>query len=122
MGLTYEVDTSAGIVFVYWSGPVTIRDISDHWALMLNDNDALLCGKCFVDVRKSDPRFTGEELRQLVKTVLEPALQGGGWKSAILVEKPVQYGVARQYQVFTETFSEDAIFTDEVAAHEWIRG
>ena len=48
-------------------------------------------------------------------------LQGKDWKSALLVEGPRQFGLTRQYQVFAESYSKDAIFHDADSALEWLR-
>jgi len=47
-------------------------------------------------------------------------LGGRDWRTATVTESPVQYGVSRQYQVFAEGFSVDAIFTDPDEAMTWL--
>ena len=59
--------------------------------------------------------------RQVVRTLVEPALNGRDWRSALLVGGSVHFGVSRQYQSFAEMYSKDAIFHDEDAALKWLR-
>lgn len=56
--------------------------------------------------------FSGEELSNLVRTVVLPVLKGRSWTSAIVVAGPAEFGVSRQYQVLSEQHSRDAIFYD----------
>lgn len=44
-----------------------------------------------------------------------------GWKTAIVVARPSEYGVARQWQVFAPRFSTDCIFEDKEQALRWLR-
>ena len=50
-----------------------------------------------------------------------PALNGRDWTTAIVVDRPVQFGVSRQYHVFAERYSKDCIFHDYDAALRWLR-
>jgi hypothetical protein len=40
--------------------------------------------------------------------------------TAILVGSASQYGTARQYHVFADSYSGDSIFSDEFSALEWL--
>ena len=120
MAITYDVDASKGVVFEYWSGEISARDIAEHLTRLLSDPQALACARSLVDVSEAEPRLTDVELRHLVDTIAIPRLKDKGWTSAILVQKPVQFGMARQFQIFAEVYSKDAIFTDEKAARAWL--
>jgi hypothetical protein len=96
------------------------RDFSDHLALMLGDARALACRGNLADITESELKFTGEQLGQLVRQTLGPALRGARRRIALVVRGPVQYGVARQFQAITEAFCEVEIFTDAPVAREWI--
>jgi len=120
MAITYVVDDFSGVVFVHSLGIITAKDIADHWALLLADKEAVVCGKILVDVRESEVQLTESELWHLIITILEPAMQGRRWKMAILVREAVQYYMSRQLQVFTAGYCENAIFADDSIALEWI--
>ena len=120
MAITYVVDDFSSVVLVHSLGKISAKDIADHWALLLADKAAVVCGKILVDVRGSDVQLTESELWHLVMTILEPAMQGRRWKMAILVRETDQYCMLRQLQVFTDEYCENAIFTDDSTALEWI--
>ena len=50
-----------------------------------------------------------------------PALAGRKWAVALLVKATAQYGSARQYDAYAESFSTDHIFYDLETAMEWLR-
>ena len=96
-------------------------DLADHWKRLLVDPDALAIRRTLVDLRNCELAFSGEQLFNLVRTLVEPALNGRDWRSALLVGGSVHFGVSRQYQSFAEMYSKDAIFHDEDAALKWLR-
>ena len=121
MGISYQVDAVLGIVFERWSGPVTATDLAGHWNARLTDQGAKNYWRTLTDVRECRPAFSTEEYRRLVKNLLEPALSGRKLKIAILVRDELQFGISRQFQVFLESGSESAIFTEESVAREWLQ-
>jgi hypothetical protein len=76
--------------------------------------------RTLVDLRGANLRFTGKELSSLVSHVVIPVLKGRDWKTAIVVEQPIQFGVSRQYHVFAEQYSTDCIFHDDDEALLWL--
>ena len=122
MTIEYTIDHERSVIFETWAGELTRSDVASHWRRMLADSEALAIHRSFVDLRNARPQFTGVELATLVKTIVIPMLGGKSWKAAILIEKPVQFGVSRQYQVFAESYRQDAIFDDPEAAMSWLLG
>jgi hypothetical protein len=88
---------------------------------LLTDPEALAIRKTLVDVRGSRLLFTGDEMSELVASVVVPLLDGRDWISAILLEQSVHFGVSRQYQMFAERYSKDSIFHDYDQALQWLR-
>lgn len=76
--------------------------------------------RTLVDLRQADILFTGRDMDDMIRDIVLPVLQGRDWKTAIVVEKPVQYGTGRQYQVFANRYSKDAIFYDVEDARSWL--
>jgi hypothetical protein len=56
----------------------------------------------------------------LIQSIVHPILAGKDWKTAIVVEKPIQFGIGRQYQVFAGRYSKDAIFRSIEEARSWL--
>ena len=73
-------------------------------------------------MRHAEILFRGSDLAALIKSIVLPVLNGRDWKTAIVVEKPFQFGVSRQHQAFAERYSKDAIFQDMVEARNWLIG
>ena len=120
MPITYSIDKSHRIISEVWSGEVSAMDLADHWQRLLVDPDALAIRRTLADLRDCEIAFSGEQLFDLVRTVVEPALNGRDWRSALLVGGSVHFGVSRQYQAFAQMYSKDAIFHDEDAALKWL--
>ena len=95
-------------------------DLADHWKRLLVDPDALAIRRTLVDLRDCQIEFSGEQLFDLVRTLVEPLLHGSDWRSALLVGGTVHFGVSRQYQSFAQLYSKDAIFHEEDAALRWL--
>jgi hypothetical protein len=86
----------------------------------LEDPDVLAIRRTLVDLRQADILFKGSDLDSLIQSIVLPVLNGRDWKTAIVVEKPLQFGVSRQYQVFADRYSKDAIFYDLEEARNWL--
>ena len=120
MPITYEVDESLNVIFETWEGTITARDLDMYWREYLADQKVLSCRRTLVDVRKSNITFTGDQFHQLIASVAVPMLGEKKWCTAILVGLPVQFGVARQYQVFADIYSSDSIFDNKDRAIDWL--
>ena len=120
MPISYTIDYSHRIVRTVWSGDVTAADVRAHWLVYLDDPLVMALRRTLTDLRSAQLKFSGEELYELIRDVVVPRLEGVGWKTAILVARPDQFGVSRQYQVFAR-YSEDSIFHDEARALDWLK-
>lgn len=120
MPITYEIDHQQRIIYESWSGDIHAADLERHWSVYLRDAQVLATRRTLVDLRSSTIHFTGQDLDRLVDTVAVPLVGNAGWKTAIVVDRPVQFGVSRQYQVFANAYSKDAIFRDPAEALTWL--
>lgn len=122
MTIRYTIDHQQQVIFETWHGEVGMSELNTYWQRILVDAEVLAIRRTLVDLRNAEIRFTGSELASMVNSVVIPMLGGKSWKTALLIEKDVQFGVSRQYQVFAEIFSQDAIFRDHEAALRWLLG
>ncbi|MGH7648865.1 MAG: hypothetical protein ACREND_12160 [Gemmatimonadaceae bacterium] len=120
MPITYSVDTSRDIIFETWTGTINASDLAAYWREYLADPEVMKCRRTLVDLRAATIVFTGQQLADLIESIAVPMLGGLKWATAVLVAAPAQFGTARQYQVFAESYSDDAIFFDEKSALEWL--
>jgi len=120
MPITYEVKENPRVVVTTWAGQVTAQDLAKHWRKMFSDPQVLGCVGALADVRLSERAFTGEQMAGVVDDVLERRIRELGWRTAILVATPEQYGSVRQYQVYSRGAGFTEIFTDRDAALTWL--
>ena len=120
MPISYSIDKQNSVILEVWNGDVSADDLANYWRHYLADPDVMSIRRTLVDIRQAKILFSGEQLSQMVQSIVLPALKGRHWKTAILLAQPAQYGTARQYQAFAERFSRDAIFHDFDAAVEWL--
>lgn len=88
---------------------------------MFSSPEVLATGRSLTDMRGAEIGFTSEELRELVVKVGIPLLTGRIWRNALLVDRPVKFGVGRQFSVFTEAVANVQVFYAEAEAVRWLR-
>lgn len=120
MPISYAVDSERNFVLVTWQGDVTEDEYRAHLRTMLEDPDALRAGRCLTDVRQAHSLLSGAQLNAAATAEAIPRLAGRPWKTAVLVGSTVNYGVARQYQILSESESSDRVFRDPAAALAWL--
>ena len=120
MPITYSIDADLGVILEAWQGDVTAADLRRYWEAYLADPQVTALRRTLVDLREARILFTGMELSDLVWDVVKPALGAQRWTTAIVVARMVQFGVSRQYQVFAQAYSRDAIFEDYGEALRWL--
>jgi len=122
MPITYSIDHEKKMITEVWTGDVHAADLAEYWKRYLDDPDVLAIRRTIVDLRQAEILFKGSEFDGLIKNIVLPALNGRDWKTAIVVEKPLQFGVGRQYQAFADRYSKDTIFYNIEAARKWLIG
>lgn len=121
MPIAYVLSADKAVIYENWTGDITAEELRDYWTTYLQDLEVMTIRRTLVDLREAHIRFNGAQLSGLISAVVVPALQGKDWISALLVGESVHFGVSRQYQVFAELYSRDAIFDDADKAEEWLR-
>lgn len=119
MPISYTIDYEHRIVTTVWVGAIDAAEVRRHWLKYLDDPMVMALRRTLTDLREADLKFSGEELYELIRDVVVPRLEGVGWKTAILVSQPEQFGVSRQYQVFAR-YSHDSIFHEAERALDWL--
>ncbi len=120
MGITYSIDKNLDVIFEVWDGEIIANDLREYWINYLANPDVMKCRRTLVDLRKSIVKIKGDELASLIESIVIPKLGKLKWKSALLVEAPIQIGISRQYNVFAELYSKDEIFHDYDSALKWL--
>ena len=120
MPITYSIDDAVGIIRETWTGDVSAEDLGNYWRHYLADPRVLGLRITLVDLRHANPTFSGSQLRDLIVRIVDPILKGRDWRTAIVVDTSSQFGISRQYQVFADHYSRDAIFHDLESAQAWL--
>ncbi len=120
MPITYSIDREDNLIVENWTGEVCGDELADHWRGYVDNPEVMEIRKTIADLRESHISITGSELDFLIRSIVLPKIGELGWKTAIVVSDPLQYGLSRQYQVFAERYSEDAIFNDMDEARRWL--
>jgi hypothetical protein len=120
MPITYAIDRDAKLITETWAGQIRRDDVAEYWRRFLSDPEVMEIRCTLADLRQAEFCITGAELDALVRGIIIPALDGRDWRTALVVGGPVQFGVSRQYQVFAERFSRNAIFRSIEEARAWL--
>lgn len=120
MPITYSIDIENRVIEEKWTGTINKDDLADYWRRYLEDPEVLAIRRTIADLRDAQILFSGSQMENLIASIVRPALKGRDWKTAIVVAKPVQFGVSRQYQVFADMYSKDAIFYTMDEARDWL--
>jgi hypothetical protein len=120
MPISYQVDSAKQLILETWDGVVDSSELARYWRHYLSDDKVLEIRRTVVDLRKAVIKFSGAELDYLIHSIVIPKLNGKKWITAIVVDKPYQFGIGRQYQVFAEYYSRDSIFSSLEDAIAWI--
>ena len=122
MPISYSIDEENNCILETWTGMITASDLGAYWRHYLADPDVMAIRRTVVDLRECRILFSGEQLAELVESIVLPQLNGLDWKSAIVVTDPIQFEITRQYHILAESYSRDSIFDSPKAAMEWLQG
>jgi hypothetical protein len=120
MPIAYTIDSEKKLITEIWTGEISEECLAAYWKQYLADPNVLAIRRTLVDLRHANIIFNGSDLDYLIKTIVLPVLKGRDWKTAIVVENTLQFGVSRQYHVFADYYSKDAIFHNVEEAHRWL--
>ena len=120
MPIEYTIDRGKKLILETWTGEVLADDLAGYWKRYLADPEVMEIRRTVVDLRAAVIGFSGMDFGYLIESIVMPALKGRRWMTAIVLERPAQFGVSRQYQVFAERYSHDSIFASVADAEKWL--
>jgi hypothetical protein len=121
MPISRRFDAADEILFMEFSGTVTMPELQESWreALTLS---ATGCRRHLADLREvADSAFTGSDLHTAVLGLLSPSPIPSSHSTAIVAHNGAQYGVARMFSAFADGLFDVQVFTDVDAALAWLR-
>jgi hypothetical protein len=122
MPITYTIDPEKKLITEVWDGEISDKCLAAYWREYLADPAVLAIRRTLVDLRHANILFSGADLDFLIRSIVLPVLKDRDWKTAIVVENSTQFGVSRQYHVFADCYSKDAIFHNLEDAQSWLLG
>ena len=115
MGIKFEIDLDAGVVFGVATGDFGPEDIRDYIKRLLEDSKYNPELYSLIDARKTNPHFSAEDTRSLAQVrVMTPATK----KLAIVASEA--FGHARMFHGWTGNDSNIMIFKEMKSAREWL--
>jgi hypothetical protein len=119
--ISYVVDDVLDLILEEWRGDVTAEQLGGHWRAFVSNPRVMACRRTIVDITDANVLLVGNDFRNLIESIVTPALKGRKWVTAIVVRSDVQYGISRQYGAYA-LYSEDQIFRSVAEALAWIAG
>ena len=116
----YHVDIAGGLIHETWAGVITRDILLAHWRVCLADPAVLAVKRTLVDLRDCDVHFSGEEWLRLIEGCVLNRPELGGWKSAIVVDKPHLHGIARQFLGHAAQIAHGELFEQADQAVAWL--
>jgi len=121
MPISYAIDRENRCIHETWTGVITASELGDYWRHYLADPVVMVIRRTIVDLRPCRILFSGEQLAELVESIVVPLLDGKSWRTAIVIGDPMQNEITRQYHVLAESYSRDSVFQTPEAAMEWMQ-
>lgn len=120
MPITYEIDTTRGLVRTRCTGQVFLPEVLAHFDQLQKEplRPALL--DVLLDLRGLETAPKGDQLRTVADRIGRVGLQSFG-RCAILVDRDLLFGVARMFEAFANTqFQEVSIHRQPGDAEAWL--
>jgi hypothetical protein len=120
--LTYRIDPRAGLLFVTGRGLITQAERIAAMRAWMSDPAFRPGLNTLCDFSAASSVPSRSELHDIITFIEQHAESIGRKKLAMIVARPVTYGVARQFQALTAPGPLDVnVFTDHVTAFDWLR-
>lgn len=118
--MTYRLGPDADSVLIVCDGPMTAAALVEsvtRWGMdgFFDEHPYIL-----VDTRRMDVAFTGEELRTGIQATVRSVVLHHRLRIGIVVDTLVQFGSARQFQVYFSEYGDIGIFRDPATACRWV--
>ena len=120
MPIEYQTDPELGIVHHEFTGEIRYADLERFWRRFLADPSVPAPLVMFADLRGCGLLVQGDEISQLVRTVIEPLLAGRRWVFATVAVSEAGYGALKQFAVYSQECGSTEVFRDADKAIVWL--
>ena len=121
MPVTYQIDKTKRIIHTRCIGPVTIKDVIDHFRVLGRDPNCPDHVDVLLDLSEQTSIPTNENLRDVTREIgrIQNNVQFGA--CAIVACSDALFGMLRMLEVFTEEyFRESHVFRTTSEAEAWL--
>lgn len=120
--ITHQIHRSRLIVVSTWTGEVSDSMHLEAYRSLYEDDGWKPGMSELADIRLANPAgITGAGLRAVARLTARASEGGPEFRTAVLVNSMLAFGLTRMYQVFSEDSLENVrIFEDASLALEWI--
>jgi len=121
MPVTYQIDKAKGIIRTRCIGPVTIKDVIDHFRVLERDPNCPDHVDVLLDLSEQTSIPTNENLRDVTREIgrIRNNVQFGA--CAIVACSDALFGMLRMLEVFTEEyFRQSHVFRTTSEAEAWL--
>jgi len=125
MPITTSIDSRTGLRMHVATGTLTPDELEDALKDAYRRSDYRPEGNSLCDLREAGADgFSGAEIRHIVGTVLEHRGAPSGTRTAIVVARDLNFGLARMFahQLEAKSHSDVMVFRDIDEAMAWLEG
>ena len=120
MPIEYWIDEDLGIVRHEFTGEISRGEFERYWERMLSDPSIPEPLVMMADMREWTLMIDGHDVFHIVRESIAPRIGTRRWIAAAVVSNPAQYGVARQFNAYSDSFGTTGIFNDPDSAIAWL--
>lgn len=120
MPITYKLEPDFGIVYHEFTGEICLSEFEQYWRTLLTDPSVPDPLVLYADLRCCSLMVHGDDVRRIVREVIEPQLRGRRWVSAAVVASPADYGVTKQFMFYSNDCGVTEVFHDKDEAVSWL--
>ena len=114
MGVTYKIDTEAGVIFCVAEGNITAKDILDTENRLLADHRFRPGLNLLFDARLAQIEMSGEDTNVRAKRDAQ------NFEKVCVVAAETNFGIARMYQGWAGDEMAVHVVRDMASAREWL--
>ena len=121
MPVTYRIDSTRRLIHTTCSGPVTLQDVLEHFAVLMQDPNRSHGLDVLLDLTPITSVPTSDELRIVTSEIahIRPAIEFG--RCAVAASQEAMYGMSRMFEVYAEGyFTEVQAFRTVEEAAGWL--
>jgi hypothetical protein len=120
MPITFVVDHTRQRMVTHADGVVTYADLDEH--LYAEGRERALGLPELIDASGASSDITSKQVQRLVQRAAGIARRTRLGPTAIVVQDPMAFGMARMYSILMDLVAPVGVFRDRASANNWLDG